>query len=94
MQSVDERGCRDIFTLVGNLGKLVLKIANIRLETVALSYFNGEKVVVIFFGLPMGGVLGEENVDYLLKIVERTWLQRIKTNLRPHFLDWIKRSST
>ena len=40
-----------IFTAVGNLGKLVLKVANVELEVVTLSHFYEKEVVVIFLGL-------------------------------------------
>ena len=55
MQSTDKRERRYIFTAVKNLGNLVLKIADVRLEAVTLSHFNGEVVVVFFLGLPAGG---------------------------------------
>ena len=35
-------------------------------------------MVVILSGLPTGGVLGEEHLDYLFEFVERTQWQRIK----------------
>ena len=72
MQSADERKCRDIFITVGNLGELVLKVANVRLEVVALSHFDSEEVVIILLDLPVGGILGEKRFGYLLEIVERT----------------------
>jgi len=49
LQSTDERECRDIFIAVKNLDELVLKVADVRLEGVALSHFDDE-VVVIFLG--------------------------------------------
>jgi len=44
------------FTAVGNLGELVLKIADVRLEAVTLSHFDGEEVVIILPNFPAGGV--------------------------------------
>ena len=82
-QLTDERECRKIFTAVGNLGELVLEEADVRLESVALSYFDGDEVVVIILGLPTGGVLGDECLCYLLEIVERTRWQRVKP-IRDH----------
>jgi len=37
LQSADEDECRDIFIAVGNLGELVLEVADVRLEIVVLS---------------------------------------------------------
>ena len=53
------------------VGELVLKLADVRLKVVALSYFDYEEVMVIL-GFPTRGVLGEKCLRYLLKIVERT----------------------
>ena len=44
---IDEFECRDIFIAVGNFSELVLEVADVRLEVVVLSHFDGEKVVVI-----------------------------------------------
>ena len=55
LQPTNERERRDIFTAVGYLGKLVLKVVDIRVETITRSHFDSEKVVVIFLGLSMGG---------------------------------------
>ena len=46
MQSTDECECRNIFTAIGNFGKLVLKVADVGLEAVTLSDFDEEEVVV------------------------------------------------
>jgi len=78
LQFADERKCRDVFTAVGNLGELVMEVADVRLEAVTLSHFDGEEVVVILLGLPAGCILGEEHPCFLLEIVERMWQQRIK----------------
>jgi len=58
---------------VGNLGELVLKVADVGLEAVVtLPYFDREEAVVILLGLSTGGILGEERLGYLLETVERT----------------------
>ena len=63
---------------VENLGKLVLKVADVRLEDVAMSHINGEEMLVILLGFTAGDVLGEKYLSYLLEIVERMRQQRIK----------------
>ena len=55
---------------MGNFGKPALAVTDIRLEAVALPHFDDEKVVVVFFGLPARGVLGEKCFGYLLEVVE------------------------
>jgi len=52
LQSSDEYECRDIFSTVENLGLLIQEVVDIQLEVVALSKFDGKKVVVILLGLP------------------------------------------
>ena len=47
LQPADERECRDIFTVIGNFGELVLKVADVRVEAAILSYFDGEEVVIL-----------------------------------------------
>jgi len=47
LQSSDECECRDIFTTVENLGKLVMEVADVRLKAVVLSHFDGEEVVIL-----------------------------------------------
>ena len=69
LQSAVEREYRDIFTAVGNLDELVLKVADVRLEAFAVSHFDCEEVGVIL-SLLAGGVLGEKHLSYILKIVE------------------------
>ena len=78
LHSANECECRDIFTTVRNLGEQVLKIADVRLEAVALSHFDNEEVVMILLRFPMGGVLGEKCLSYLLEIAERVQRQRVK----------------
>ena len=70
LQFIDECEFRDIFTATGNLGELVLEVADVRLEAVSLSHFDGEEVVVILLGFSMRGILGEERLGYLFEIVE------------------------
>ena len=76
--AADECECRDILTTVGNFNQLALKVADIGLKDVALTYFGGEKVVVVLLGLLARGILSEEHISYLLKIVERMWGKRIE----------------
>jgi len=53
LQPVDERECQYIFTTVGNLVELVLKVVDVGLKAIILPYFDIEKVVVvILLGLP------------------------------------------
>ena len=61
LHPTDKRECKDIFIAVGNLGELVLKVADVRLEVVAIFHFDGEEVVVVLLGLSVGGVLGEKH---------------------------------
>ena len=49
-----------------------MKVADVRLKVIVMSHFESEKVVVILLGFLMGGVLGEERLDYVLKVVDRT----------------------
>ena len=60
------------YTTVGNLGEVILKVADMQLKSVALSYFDSKEMVVIFLGFLAGGVLGEEHLSYLLEVVEAT----------------------
>ena len=71
LQYADERECSYIFNAVGNLDELVLEVANVELEVIILSHFDGEEVVVILLNLLAGGVLGEECLSYLLETLER-----------------------
>ena len=77
MQLADKYECRDIITAVENFGQLAFEVADVVLEDVALSHFDGEKVVVLF-GLPTRGILSEECFSYLFEVVERTGWQRVE----------------
>ena len=48
MQSTDERKCRYIFNTVGNFGLLALEVADVGLEIVTLSHFDGKEVGLFF----------------------------------------------
>ena len=48
----------DIFTTFGHSGELVLKVGNVHFETITLSHFDGEEVVVILFWLFGGRCIG------------------------------------
>jgi len=76
LQPANERERRDIFIAVGHLGELVLEVADVRLENVTGSHFDSEEVVVLLSFLA-GSVLGEEHLNYLLKVVERMRRQRV-----------------
>ena len=60
-----------VLTLVGDLGQLVLEVANVRFEVVTLPHLDGEKVVVVPLGLPARRVLGEKYFGDLREVVER-----------------------
>ena len=70
LQPADECECKDIYTAVGNLGKLTLKIADVGLESITLPHLCGEYVMVVLLCLPTRGVLSEECLCYFLKVVE------------------------
>ena len=63
---------------VGNLSKLTLKVADVGLEAITLPHFDREEVVVALFTLPVGSVLSEECLSYLLKIIGRMWMQKVE----------------
>ena len=67
----------------GNHGELVLEVVNIRLKVVILSHFDSEEVVIFLLGVLVGGVLGEKHLSYLLKVMERTCWEGIKS-IRDH----------
>ena len=56
------------------------------LEAVILLHFDGEKVVVVFLGLPATVVLSEKRFGYLIEVVERRAVES-KSNLRPRLLN-------
>jgi len=43
-----------------------------------MPYLDREKMMVVLFGLMVGGILSEELLGYLLKIVERARQQRVE----------------
>ena len=51
---------------------------DVKLEAVVLPHFEGEKVMVAFFGLLARGVLSEECFSYFLKTTERAGRQRVE----------------
>ena len=63
---------------VKNFGKLALEEADVELEAVTLPHLDGKEVVVVLLGLSTGGVWSEEHLDYLLKVAEIIWRQRVK----------------
>jgi len=78
LQPADERERRDIFTVVGHLGKLVLKGADAQLVAVTGSHFDNEEATFVLLGFSIGGILGEEHLGYLFKVVEQMQRQRVK----------------
>ena len=68
LQPVDECERRDIFTVIGHLGKLILEVADVRLETATVTHFDSDEAVVVLIGLSAGGILGDKCLDYLLKV--------------------------
>ena len=68
----------ETYLLPGKFGQLALKVTDVGLEAIALSYFDGEKMAVVLLGLPVSGVLSEERFDYLIEVVERMWQKRIE----------------
>ena len=78
LQSADERGCGYILSIVGNFGKLDLKVVNVGLKAIVLPHFDGEDVVIVLLSFLTGSVLSEECLGYLLEAVERMWRQEVK----------------
>ena len=78
LQPVDERECRDVLTAVGDIGQLVLKVAAVRFEIVAMPHLDGEKMVVVPLSLLARCVLVEEFFEYVLKVVDRMWRQGVE----------------
>ena len=76
--SVDECEYRDIFTTVGNLDKLALKVIDVGLEAIILPYFNREEGMVVLLGFPTRDILSEKCFSYLLKVVEGMGWQRVE----------------
>ena len=68
LQSIDECECKDIFTTVGNLGKLALEIADVRLEVVILPHLDRKEVMIVLIGFSTGGVLGEKCLNHFLNL--------------------------
>ena len=93
LQPTDEHECRDIFTTVGHLGKLVLKVADVRLETVTGSHFDSEEVVVVLLVILAGDILGE-NISVMFSKLWSECRTESRTNLRLHLSDWMERPST
>ena len=69
LQSANECECRDIIAVVVYFGQLILKEANVHIETVRWPHLGGEEVVVLL-ELLSGGVLGEEQHGKALEIMD------------------------
>jgi len=50
-------------------GQLILKVANVCLETVGGPHFNGEEVIIILLELLTGRVLSEKQLDEISEAV-------------------------
>ena len=87
LQSTDEHECRYIFIAIENFGKLALEVADVRLEVIALSHFDDEKVVVVILGLSARSILSEEYFSYLLEVVE-SGVAESRTNPKLHLSGW------
>ena len=92
LQLADERERIDIFTAIGQLGELILKVADVRHEAVIGYHFDSEEMVIVLLDLSRG-VLGQKRLSYLLKVVERMRWQSI-INPRTHFSDWTEMLGT
>ena len=68
--------------MVGNLGELVLEVANVGLEIVTLFNFDREEVVILL-SLPARGILGEKSLDYLFETFRTNATVESRTNPRP-----------
>jgi len=51
---------------------LTLEVADVRLETVEESHLDGKEVMVVLLELLAGGELREEQLDKILKVVDRS----------------------
>ena len=52
---------------------LTLEVANVHLKTIEGSHLDGKKVVVILLELLVEGVLREEQLGEILKVVDQPW---------------------
>ena len=78
LKFVDEHECRYLLTIVGDLGELVLKEVNVRLEAVSQPHPDGEGVVTTPLGFLTSGILCEEGFGDLQEAVERTRWQGVE----------------
>ena len=60
MQPADECESGCVLAAIVNFGQLILKIVDIRLETVGGSHLDGEEVMVILLELLVVGVLSDK----------------------------------
>ena len=71
LQLTDERECRDVHTIVGDLDQLTLEESDVGFGAITLPHLDGEEVMVILLGLPVRCVLGEECFGYFFEVAER-----------------------
>jgi len=69
-QPADKYESGDIFVAIVHFGQLALEEVDVRLETVVGSHLDGKEVVVVLLECQAGGVLREEQLDEILKVVD------------------------
>jgi len=78
LQPTNERECRDVLTVVGDFGELVLEESDVWFKIVALPHLDGEEMMVVLLGHLARDVLSEKHFGYLLEVAERAKRQRVK----------------
>ena len=63
-----QSGC--VFIVVVYLGQLILKVANVCLEAIGGPHLDGEEMMVILLELLAGGILSEEQLGEIIKVVD------------------------
>jgi len=71
VQYTDERECRYLLTTVGDLGVMVPKEVDVRLEVVSRPHLDGEEVVNTPLGFLESGILSEEGLNNLREVVKK-----------------------
>ena len=70
MQPADECEIGCVLAAIVNFGQLILKIVDIRLETVGGSHLDGEEVMVILLEFLTGGISSEKQLDEASEVVD------------------------
>jgi len=71
LQSTSEHEFIYLLIIVGDLGELVLKEVDVRLEAVSQPHPDREEAITTPLGFLASGVLCEEGLDNLQEVVER-----------------------